>query len=235
MKLMYMVHEKGVHGTQGGFSCLFAMDLDHLTTPSTMSFSSQLRSLAVLLARYYVRRWDRASKSCLGHDVRRPSPLEKADDSLSICHRIFKTLSINSNGTVSRNILQRCTKRLSIVKLESLGTVKQDWEIFGIIFSHMEQQCEECRQVVVKLHDKLSTNDNALTLKGIEAISQQKKSVHRIGTENRGAPIKAPRSMNKVPTIPAADAKPIAHTVREVLTRYLSPHPSLPLGSCFKI
>ena len=94
----------------------------------------------------------------------------------------------------------------AISKLNSLGAVKQDWEIFGVIFSHMEQQCEEYRQVVVSLRDKLAEDDNALSLKLIETAFQRKESVHRIGIENKGTPINAPIAMTKAPTIPAARA-----------------------------
>ena len=100
----------------------------------------------------------------------------------------------------------------SIAKLNSLGAVKQDWEIFGLIFSHMEQQCEEYRQVVVALREKLSNNDNALSLKLIEATFQRKESVHRIGTDNKGTPINAPVAMNRVPNITAARAKTTPQT-----------------------
>ena len=75
------------------------------------------------------------------------------------------------------------------------GAVKQDWEVFGVIFSHMEKQCEEYLDVVVKLRDKLAENDNALTLKSIEAAFQRKESMHKIGTQNRGAPLNAPVSL----------------------------------------
>ena len=77
----------------------------------------------------------------------------------------------------------------TLARLKTLGATKQDWEIFGAIFVHMEKQCEEYRQVVVSLRDKLSLNDNALTLKSIEAAFTRKEAVHKIGVDNKGTPL----------------------------------------------
>ena len=94
----------------------------------------------------------------------------------------------------------------ALAKLKSLGASKQDWEVFGAIFVHMEKQCEEYRQVVVALRDRLATNDNALTIKSIEQAFTTKETVHRIGIDNRGTPLNKPISLTPAPTVSAASA-----------------------------
>ena len=97
----------------------------------------------------------------------------------------------------------------TLAKLQSLGAQKQDWEVFVIIFDHLSQQCDEYRQVVSDLRDKIAedTTVNKVTLKSIEVAFTRKETVHRIGTDNKGTPVAAAPAMNAPPAIPAAKAK----------------------------
>ena len=95
----------------------------------------------------------------------------------------------------------------TLSKLKSLGVQKQDWEVFSTIFHHMSEQCEEYRAVVSDLRDQLEKDEESVTLKSIERAFARKETVHRIGTDNKGTPLKEQIPMVKPPPITAAAAK----------------------------
>ena len=94
----------------------------------------------------------------------------------------------------------------TLAKLKTLGASKKDWEIFGAIFEHMSKQCQEYHQVVISLRDKLSEDDDALTLKSIEKAFTRKETVHKIGIDNKGTPVAQPVALKPTPIIPGASA-----------------------------
>ena len=95
----------------------------------------------------------------------------------------------------------------TLSKLKSLGVEKQDWEIFSTIFHHMSEQCEEYRAVVSDLRDQLEKDEDSVTLKSIEKAFARKETVHKIGTSNKGTPLKQQIPMSEPPVIKAAAAK----------------------------
>ena len=96
----------------------------------------------------------------------------------------------------------------TLSKLKSLGVARQDWEVFSTIFDHMSAQCEEFRQVVSDLRDQLEEDEDSVTLKSIEAAFQRKETVHQLGVNSKGTPIKKSTPMVQPPDINVAAAKP---------------------------
>ena len=95
----------------------------------------------------------------------------------------------------------------ALAKLRMLGVTKQDWEIFSDIFHHMSSQCEEFRQVVSDMRDQLEKDEASVTLKLIERAFTRKETVHKLGIESKGTPLKRAVTMTAPPAVPVNAAK----------------------------
>ena len=70
----------------------------------------------------------------------------------------------------------------------------------------MAAQCEEFRKTVQDLRDKLSKDEDSVTLKSVELAFSNTETVYRIGTDNKGTPVTEAIKMRPPPQVPATKA-----------------------------